>query len=149
MITSDFIAEIEILYIPQKKINTISKILSSHDAFVAFTSIWTNDKFYRERFYIICLNSANKIVGYKLLGIGTQTSCNVDVKSVVQTALLSHCTGVILAHNHPSGNTKPSNQDLSITTKIKNALSLIDVSILDHIILCDDTYYSFADNGLI
>lgn len=149
MLASDFIAEIEILYTPQKQINDIKKIESSYDAFVILSDIWADDKFYRERFYMLCLNNANKLVGFKLLGIGTHTTCCVDVKSIVQTALLSHSTGVVIAHNHPSCNTNPSVCDKNITDKIKNALSLIDIKLLDHIIMCDKSYFSFVDNGLI
>ena len=73
----------------------------------------------------------------------------VDVKIVFQVALKAHASGLIVAHNHPSGNTEPSSQDLAITKKLKEAGQLLDLNLLDHIILLPDGYVSLADEGLL
>ena len=73
----------------------------------------------------------------------------IDIKLVSKYAIESLCSGVIVAHNHPSGNTNPSNEDILITNKIKQALNIFDIQLMDHIILTEDSYYSFADEGII
>jgi DNA repair protein RadC len=73
----------------------------------------------------------------------------VDVKKIVKFAIDNYATGIILAHNHPSGNTKPSEQDAKLTEKIKKALEIFEITLLDHLIVCATTYYSFADEGML
>ena len=94
------------------------------------------------------LNQANKLIGYTTISEGGLTSTIVDVRVVMQTALVSNATAIILAHNHPSGNTRPSGQDDSLTRKIKSACELMDIRLLDHIIVTPyDSYYSYNDEG--
>ena len=73
----------------------------------------------------------------------------MDVKIILQTALKVHASGIILSHNHPSGNLHPSEPDKQITSKIKEACKVLDLHLLDHIILTEESYYSFTDEGLI
>ncbi len=102
-----------------------------------------------ECFYAIYLNHSNKIIGYSLISQGGVTATNVDVKLVMFGAINTLATGLILVHNHPSGNTKPSREDEHITKEIVEASKLFQIRVLDHLILTDESYTSFADEGLI
>lgn len=83
----------------------------------------------------------------EVINIGTHTSCLIDRKAVVKRALIGGCAGIIIAHNHPSGSQTPSLADKKATEDIKQGVNYFDISLLDHIIVCDNDYYSFADNG--
>lgn len=102
----------------------------------------------QEQVIVLYLNRANKVIGYYRHSTGGVNSTIMDVKLIVSTALKSLSSGIIIAHNHPSGNLKPSEQDIAITNTIKKAVAAVDVSLLDHIIITKDGYYSFADEGL-
>ncbi len=102
----------------------------------------------QEQVIVLYLNRANKVIGYYRHTTGGVNSTIMDVKLIIGTALKSLSSGIIIAHNHPSGNLKPSDQDIAITNTIKKAASTVDVKLLDHIIITKDGYYSFADEGL-
>ena len=103
---------------------------------------------YKETFNVLLLNNANKIIGYTTVAEGGLTSTIVDVRTILQTALISHATSIILSHNHPSGNVRPSYHDDNLTKKIKSACELTDIRVLDHIIVTpEDSYYSYCDEG--
>jgi DNA repair protein RadC len=101
----------------------------------------------REAMVVLYLNNSNKTLGYSIASIGGITGTLVDVRLVLRDALLTQSTGLILIHNHPSGTLQPSQADLNITKKIKDAGQLFDLKLLDHIILTEDSYYSFADQN--
>ncbi|MDI1233191.1 MAG: JAB domain-containing protein [bacterium] len=101
-----------------------------------------------ERFFIIFLSRANKPIGWLNVSLGTKTGTMVDPAQVVAVAAKTNCSGAIIAHNHPSGNLRASEADLQLTRKLKEALKLIDVVLLDHLIVTTDGYTSFADEGL-
>jgi DNA repair protein RadC len=123
------------------------KVTSSGDVF-DYLSLHLSDLTHEE-FWVLLLNRANEIISHKLVSEGGATATVVDVKKIARMALESHAVGVILAHNHPSGNIQPSDQDRTLTKKIKSALELFDVVVLDHVIVCSSKYYSFADEGSI
>ena len=102
-----------------------------------------------EEFWVMLLNRANKVIDIKLIGRGGVSSTVVDSKVIFSFALESLASGIILAHNHPSGNLKPSNSDIRLTKKLVVAGKIMEVPILDHIIVGDNDYFSFADEGLI
>lgn len=102
-----------------------------------------------EEFWVILLNRANKVIDTKLIGRGGVSSTVVDSKVIFSFALESLASGIILGHNHPSGNLKPSNSDIRLTKKIVDAGKIMEVPILDHIIVGDNEYFSFADEGMI
>lgn len=102
-----------------------------------------------ESFFLLLLNNQNQTIGYAKISQGGITSTVVDVRIIAKYVVDSLATAVILAHNHPSGNLKPSQQDIDITNKIKSALKLFDTIVLDHLILTADSYYSFADEQII
>jgi len=95
------------------------------------------------------LNQANEVLGIKRISECGISSTLVDVRIVMQAALLCNASGIIVAHNHPSGNLKPSTADIKMTEQIKEASKIMSMALLDHIILTSDTYYSFADDGMI
>ena len=103
----------------------------------------------RESFYALYLNRANKVLGDHLISLGGVSGTVVDPKCVYQVALKAHASSLIVAHNHPSGNKEPSNADLEITRKLKEAGQLLDINLLDHIILLPEGYISMADEGML
>jgi len=102
-----------------------------------------------EEFWIIYLNNSNKIIQKNQLSKGGITGTLVDVRLVLKTALEVGATGLILAHNHPSGTLKPSDADKQITNKLKLAAQNLDIKVLDHLIITENAYFSFADENLI
>lgn len=102
-----------------------------------------------ESFIVLALNRANKVVGFYKASSGGITGTVADPRMIMQYALLSNATSLILSHNHPSGNLRPSRADEELTNKIKGAATYLDIKILDHIIISDAGYYSFADEGLL
>ena len=123
-------------------------ISNSRTAANAFRTIF-KDIEYRESAYVILLSRTSEIIGFYLLSIGDLTSCVIDPKIVFQAALLANASNIIIAHNHPSGNLIASNNDYEITSKIKAAGKFLDLQLLDHIIITRDSYYSFADAGIL
>jgi DNA repair protein RadC len=124
-----------------------NKITSSRDVFLILSPQFS-DLLYEE-FWILLLNKANKVLNKVLISKGGQSATVVDAKVIFKAALEHNAASIILAHNHPSGNLSPSQEDINITKKIVSAAKLIDFSILDHIIMTDKAYYSFADEGLM
>ena len=104
---------------------------------------------HRESFYILLLNRANKVLGISLVSMGGLSGTAADPKIIYQTALKANASGIILAHNHPSGNLQPSSADIQLTSKLKQAGQWLDLPILDHIIMSEDSFLSFAEDGLL
>lgn len=103
----------------------------------------------KEYFFIIFLNHSNEVIGYNKLSEGGITGTVADVRLIFATALKCLASGVILVHNHPSGNMNPSMADQKLTEQIKHAGRLLDILLLDHLILTTKDYYSFEDEGLL
>lgn len=120
-----------------KNSNDIVEVL--RNIFNADTIQWT------EEFIIVCLNRSHKIIGTCKVGMGGFSGVVCDPKVIMTIALQSAASSLILAHNHPSGSLKPSEADRTMTNKIKQACKLFDISLLDHIILTSESYYSFAE----
>jgi DNA repair protein RadC len=102
-----------------------------------------------EEFWIIYLNNSNKVIKKSQLSKGGITGTLVDVRLVLKNALEVGATGLILAHNHPSGNLKPSEADKQLTNKLKIAAESLDIKVLDHIIVTEKAYFSFADETIL
>ena len=98
-----------------------------------------------EESWILLLNSANLPLAKKMITVGTIKSTQIDHRRIIKEALLTNATAIILFHNHPSGTPTPSVADINETNKLKKACDIFDISLLDHIILTDESYYSFAD----
>jgi DNA repair protein RadC len=102
-----------------------------------------------EEFWVLFLNRSNRVIGRMKLSQGGISGTVTDVRLVMKKAIETLASGIIVCHNHPSGNLNPSESDSKITQKIKEAGNLLDIQLLDHLIISDKDYYSFADNGLI
>jgi len=102
-----------------------------------------------EEFHVLFLNRANKLIKHMNVSRGGTTGTVVDVKIIMKEALMNLACSIIVCHNHPSGNTKPSPQDIAITRKIKNAAALFNINVLDHLIVGENKYFSFADEGML
>lgn len=143
------LTEITIDYKPPKPFNEMLILHKSKDVVAVLRSIWSNQMAYREEVYLLLLNRANALLGHFKLSSGGTSSSVVNLKIIYQIALKSNAHAIILAHNHPSGNLNPSSIDIQLTNKIKEAGKLLDISLLDHLILTLEDYYSFADEGRI
>ena len=105
----------------------------------------------REQFCVVLLNAKNEIVGLNIVATGAVTSAQVHPREVLKPAILANACGMILSHNHPSGDVFPSAEDIALTKSIVHAAHIIGIQVHEHLIvsMCDDRYYSFADNGMI
>jgi len=125
------------------------KITHSKDSEEFIRQFYSDDIEIYESFFILFLNRANNTTGYAKISQGGCVGTVVDIKIIAKYAVESLSQSVILCHNHPSGTIEPSKEDIAMTNKIKQALSLFDCNVLDHIILTSTGYYSFSDNGLM
>lgn len=123
------------------------QIKSSHDAFVLLGKHLQDKE--HEEFWLLLLSRSNKVLKEVRVSVGGRNATVVDPKIVFNLALNAKASGVILAHNHPSGNLTPSQEDLNLTKKLISAGQVLDIQILDHLILADNAYFSFADEGLM
>ena len=144
------VAEISISYSSIVKPSERPKIGSSRDACEILRNGWSEGSIeHREEMRIMLLNRANKVIGIFLVSVGGFAGTICDPKVVFQAALKANASSIILAHNHPSGNLKPSDADLQLTKKLKKGGELLDIAVLDHLILTDEAYLSMADEGLM
>lgn len=102
-----------------------------------------------ERFIMITLNNSHNVVGYRIISEGGLTGTLVDIRLIAKYALDSLAVAIIICHNHPSGTLHPSNSDIDLTKKIVAGMKTLDITVLDHLILTEDSYVSFTDKGLI
>lgn len=124
----------------------LTKISSSKNAFEIMQPII--GELSHEEFWVLFLNNSNRVISKSQLSKGGIAGTIVDVRLVFKLALENGATGLILCHNHPSGNSSPSDADKQITRKIKTAGEVLDVKILDHLIITETKYYSFVDEGI-
>jgi len=122
-------------------------IRTSKDAFNAVSHLY--EDLNHEEFHVIILSRSNKILGVELISKGGLNATVADGKVIFKKALEKGASSIILCHNHPSGNLKPSDTDIDLTKKMKTFGAYIDLPVLDHIIVAEQNFYSFADNGMI
>ena len=123
-----------------------TKITSSKDCYDVIKQFYHEDITLYESFFLLLLNNSNETIGFVKISQGGITGTVVDVRIIAKYCVEVLATSCILAHNHPSGKLFPSDADLTITQKTKNALAILDVRVLDHIILTEEGHYSFADD---
>jgi DNA repair protein RadC len=123
------------------------KIITSKDAFSFFEPFLSDLP--HEEFWVLLLNGANKIISSKRISEGGTQSTIVDVKIIFRYAIEHLACNIVLCHNHPSGNIKPSNSDILLTKKLKECGRMLDITVSDHLIIGDRNYYSFADDGML
>ena len=142
------VAEIMVSYRPEKTIDF--KLENSRESFELILNNWDENRIeMQEEVKLILLNRSNKVLGIYSLASGGITGCIVDVRLILSVALKTLATGIIVVHNHPSGNLNPSREDLKLTKQLKEAAQLMNITLLDHLIITRDNYYSFADEGML
>ncbi len=122
-------------------------IRGPRDVFDRFRSLF--DSQVRERFVVFWLNSRNRVMGFEVVSEGTLNSSLVHPREVFRGAIVATCASIVVAHNHPSGNTEPSKEDIEVTQQLVEAGKIIGIPLLDHLIHADNTYTSFAERGLV
>lgn len=122
-------------------------VASSADIFEVFHPLLSDLK--HEEFWILLLNRANKIIKRQKISTGGVSGTVADLKLIFKTAIDNLASSLILCHNHPSGTLKPSEADVQLTKKCKESGKLLDIVVLDHVIIADKNYFSFADEGII
>ena len=143
-------SEIELIYKSKVKASERPHISSSKDAYQILLQVWDEEKIdLVEQFKVLFLNRANKVLAVYSVSTGGITGTVADPRLIFTAALKANAVSLVLSHNHPSGNLKPSRADEELTSKIKNAGSFLDIKVLDHIIISSEGYLSFADEGLL
>lgn len=131
----------------ENKANHKIKITESKIAFDLLKSSFQDLK--HEEFYVVFLNNSHVVLDYKCVSRGGITATIADGRIIFKEAILLNSTSIILAHNHPSGSAQPSNSDINLTKNLKEFGKCVDINVLDHIIVADNLYFSFVDNGMI
>lgn len=153
MTHQEYVAEIQLKYIPTEiKARDYGKIRSSKDAYDFIYSLYDPDTIgLKETFVVIFLNRASNIIGYNIHSSGGIDSTVMDIRLICAAALKCAASGVIIAHNHPSGNLQPSDQDKKSTKNIYKALDLFNICLMDHLIVTPtkSNYKSFVDVGIL
>jgi DNA repair protein RadC len=145
------IQEMEVVYLPTKMQIDKEAILSSSEAYKLLKNLFNpNTVSYQEECLVLYLNHASKLLGAQKLSKGGINSTIVDIRIILATALKSLSTGIILAHNHPSGKLVPSEADKKITKQLSEASNFMDIKLIDHLIIGpEEGYYSFVDEGML
>lgn len=144
------VQEVEIYYKNTIKNSARPLIDSSACSAELLRNHWDTGKIdHVEEFKVILLNHANRVLGIYQVSSGGITATIADPRNILQAAILSNATSLILCHNHPSGNLKPSQADEILTLKLTEAAKYVDIRVLDHIILTSESHFSFADEGIL
>ena len=138
--------EMSEVYTATCEVNNV-KITRSQDANEIIRKVYPVSLSDRECMLALYLNNSNSTIAYGICSVGGYTGTLIDIRILLKEALLASATAIILVHNHPSGTLVPSQADLNITEKVKNAAELMDLKLLDHLILSEESYYSFVDEG--
>jgi len=144
------VAEVELVYKTTVKASERPKISSVKDCYQLLKELWNENTIeMQEEFKVMLLNRANKVIGIYEASSGGLTGTVADPRLILAAAIKSLAVSIILSHNHPSGNLKPSKADEELTQKLKVAASYHDIRVIDHIIITSEGYYSFANEGLL
>lgn len=144
------VAEIQLSYKTKVKPSQRPKITSSKEAYDILLENWNEDKLeFVEQFKVVLLNRANRVLGIYEVSTGGVSATIADPRLIFAAAIKSNGSSIILAHNHPSGQLKPSDADLKLTKKLKEGGQYLEITVLDHLIVTSEGYYSFADEGVL
>lgn len=144
------VSEIKLTYRTRVKASLRPKITSSQDCVKVLRESWDLDRIELvEQFKVMLLNRANKVLGIFEVSTGGIAGTVADPKLIFVAALKAGASGLILCHNHPSGNLSPSQADIDLTRKIKEGGKMLEISLLDHVILTQEAYFSFVDEGVL
>lgn len=144
------VTEIRLTYQSKVKAADRPQITGSQDAYEILAANWSDQIGFIEEFYILLLDRSNRVMGRYLVSQGGLAGTVVDAKVIFAAALKARCSSLILSHNHPSANVRPSQADIDLTRKLQKGGEVLDILVVDHLILSPEGgYYSFADEGLI
>ena len=142
------VSEVELVYKSKVRPSERPQVSSSKEVYELLKRVWDENKIgLVEQFKILLLNQANRVLGIYEISTGGMTGTIADPKLVFIAALQAAAVNLVLAHNHPSGNLKPSRADIELTRKIKEGGRLLEINVLDHLIISTEAYYSMADEG--
>ncbi len=133
--------------IPELAAKSKVYIRSPHDVYHSYRSLFVDQV--RERFVVFWLSSSNKVQGFEIVAEGLLNSCPIHPREVFRGAIVATCASVILAHNHPSGNPEPSQEDLAMTKQLVKAGRIVGIPVLDHVIIAGENYVSLAQKGVL
>jgi DNA repair protein RadC len=144
------VAEIQLSYHPQVRPSQRPTVTNSREVYQLFYESWDANRIeLQEQFKVMLLNRSSRVLGIVEISTGGIGDTLADPKLIFVTALKAGASSIILAHNHPSGQLTPSQADRNLTRKISDGGKLLDISVFDHMILTADSYFSFADEGII
>lgn len=144
------VAEVQLSYKPHFNAQERPQINSAKQAYDILLSHWDKELInYLEQAKMILLNRNNRVLGIVDLSTGGGVSTVMDARVIFATALKATATSLIVAHNHPSGNLRPSSEDIRLTEKLKQAGKLLEIEVHDHLIVSDASYYSMAEDGMM
>jgi DNA repair protein RadC len=144
------VTEVELIY--RNEVNPCDRpiVKTSSSAYDVLLNAWDMNKIeLQEEFLILLLDRSNHCLGISKISQGGVSSCLIDPKIIFATSLKSRASGIILAHNHPSGVLQPSKADIDLTHKLREGGKLLEISVLDHLIVTPHNYYSFTDEGMM
>lgn len=148
--TKQILPEFKISLNYKQKQSELKCVKKSSEVYEIAKDCFDSDKLmWVEEFLVFALNRANKVLGFYRVSSGGVSGTVCDPKVILQFALLTNSSYLILAHNHPSGILKPSQADIDLTSKLRNACKFHDIDIIDHIIVSSEGYYSFSDEGML
>lgn len=146
----NMVAEVELVYKNKVKPSERPLVKSAKECYQLLLQTWDENKHeFVEQFKVVLMNRAQRVLGIYELSTGGVTGTVADPKLVFTAALKANACNIILSHNHPSGNFKPSRADEELTKKIVTAGMYLDIKVIDHLIITSEGYYSFADEGLL
>lgn len=143
------VPEITVSYKDNVKASERAVVRTSADAAKILSVAFEDCMEHHEEVFVLFLNRANRVLGISNVAKGGISGATVDVRIILQTALKVSASALMLSHNHPSGSTKPSGEDIIITGKIQKGCEAIGIQLVDHVIMTGETYMSFADEGLL
>lgn len=144
------VAEIQLVYKTKVKASDRPYISSSKTVYQLALQFWNSDTIeFFEEFKILLLNQSNKVLGMYEVSSGGIAGTSVDLRLIFAAALKANAVSLIMIHNHPSGQVKPSEADKQITNRVNEAGTIMNIKLLDHLIITPETYYSFTDDGAL
>lgn len=144
------VPNIELIFKPKFKLRDRPKVCRSNDSYEILMNNWNHNTIgFIEEFKVILLNKAGTVLGLFPIASGGMDSVVVDVRLVLTAAISGGASGIVLAHNHPSGVLAPSKADIEITNQINQAATLLNIRLVDHLIVSDEGYMSFADQHML
>lgn len=145
------LGEVDVIYKYHSSLDDRPKLLSVVDTLEVLKDIYIENKLaIQEQFLVIYLNRSNVVIGWTNMFLGAIGGVSIDTRLIISAGLKLMASGVIISHNHPSGNVTPSKEDDAMTKKLRDAMELLDIKLLDHVIISPQfSYYSYANEGMI